>query len=175
MAASTRARRCLRFMPGCYRLQRPRSRRGRLNIGARGGSPPTDMEMRMKELRSRGALAQALRPALQPMFAMLFALLVAPLAAAQDYPSKPVRIVVPFAAGGPADVYARFIAQRLQDSMGQTFIVDDRPGAGSIIGTDAVAKSPPDGYTLLLMSNTHTVNESLIPTKPFQLMRDRDE
>ena len=126
----------------------------------------------MKELRSRGALAQALRPALQPMFAMLFALLVAPLAAAQDYPSKPVRIVVPFAAGGPADVYARFIAQRLQDSMGQTFIVDDRPGAGSIIGTDAVAKSPPDGYTLLLMSNTHTVNESLIPTKPFQLMRD---
>ncbi len=126
----------------------------------------------MKELRSRGALAQALRPALQPMFAMLFALLVAPLAAAQDYPSKPVRIIVPFAAGGPADVYARFIAQRLQDSMGQTFIVDDRPGAGSIIGTDAVAKSPPDGYTLLLMSNTHTVNESLIPNKPFQLMRD---
>jgi tripartite-type tricarboxylate transporter receptor subunit TctC len=83
-----------------------------------------------------------------------------------------VRIIVPFAAGGPADVYARFIAQRLQESMGQTFIVDDRPGAGSIIGTDAVAKSPADGYTLLLMSNTHTVNESLIPSKPFQLMRD---
>ena len=83
-----------------------------------------------------------------------------------------MRIIVPFAAGGPADVYARFIAQRLQESMGQSFIVDNRPGAGSIIGTDAVAKSPPDGYTLLLMSNTHTVNESLIPTKPFQLMRD---
>jgi tripartite-type tricarboxylate transporter receptor subunit TctC len=92
---------------------------------------------------------------------------------AQDaYPSKPVRIIVPFAAGGPADVYARFLAERLQQSMGQTFIVDDRPGAGSIIGTDAVAKSAPDGYTLLLMSNTHTVNESLIATKPFQLMRD---
>ncbi len=98
--------------------------------------------------------------------------LAAPWACAQDYPNKPVRIIVPFAAGGPADVYARFIATRLQESMGQTFIVDDRPGAGSIIGTDAVAKSPPDGYTLLLMSNTHTVNESLIPTKPFQLMRD---
>jgi tripartite-type tricarboxylate transporter receptor subunit TctC len=96
----------------------------------------------------------------------------APFAFAQDYPTKPVRIIVPFAAGGPADVYARFIAQRLQDALGQTFIVDDRPGAGSIIGTDAVAKSAPDGYTLLLMSNTHTVNESLIPTKPFQLMRD---
>ncbi|HEX4233882.1 MAG TPA: tripartite tricarboxylate transporter substrate binding protein [Caldimonas sp.] len=96
----------------------------------------------------------------------------APFAGAQDYPSKSVRIVVPFAAGGPADVYARFLAQRLQESMGQPFIVDDRPGAGSIIGTDAVAKSPADGYTLLLMSNTHTVNESLITTKPFQLMRD---
>jgi tripartite-type tricarboxylate transporter receptor subunit TctC len=95
-----------------------------------------------------------------------------PFVAAQDYPNKPVRIIVPFAAGGPADVYARFLAQRLQESLGQTFIVDDRPGAGSIIGTDAVAKSAPDGYTLLLMSNTHTVNESLIATKPFQLMRD---
>jgi tripartite-type tricarboxylate transporter receptor subunit TctC len=93
-------------------------------------------------------------------------------ALAQNYPAKPVRIIVPFAAGGPADVYARFIAQRLQDSLGQSFVVDNRPGAGSIIGTDAAAKSAPDGYTLLLMSNAHTVNESLIPNKPFQLMRD---
>jgi tripartite-type tricarboxylate transporter receptor subunit TctC len=98
--------------------------------------------------------------------------MLAPWAAAQDYPSKPVRIIVPFAAGGPADVYARFLATKLQESMGQPFVVDNRPGAGSIIGTDAVAKSPGDGYTLLLMSNTHTVNESLIPTKPFQLLRD---
>jgi len=97
---------------------------------------------------------------------------VASVARAQDYPSHPVRLIVPFAAGGPADVYARFIATRLQESLGQTFIVDNRPGAGSVIGTDAVAKSAPDGYTLLLMSNAHTVNESLIPNKPFQLMRD---
>jgi len=91
---------------------------------------------------------------------------------AQDYPSRPVKIVVPFAAGGPADVYARYIAQRLQESLGQPFVVDDRPGGGSVVGTDIVAKSAPDGYTLLLMSNTHTVNESLMPGKPFQLMRD---
>jgi len=93
-------------------------------------------------------------------------------ASAQDYPSRPVKIVVPFAAGGPADVYARFLAQRLQDALGQPFVVEDRPGGGSVVGTDVVAKSPADGYTLLLMSNTHTVNESLMPQKPFQLMRD---
>jgi tripartite-type tricarboxylate transporter receptor subunit TctC len=93
-------------------------------------------------------------------------------AQAQDYPSKPVRLIVPFAPGGSADVFGRFIAQRLQESMGQSFVVDNRPGAGSVIGTDAVAKAAPDGYTLLVMSNTHTVNESLLPSKPYQLMRD---
>jgi tripartite-type tricarboxylate transporter receptor subunit TctC len=93
-------------------------------------------------------------------------------AAAQDYPARAVRIIVPFAPGGSADMYGRFIAQKLQESLGQSFVVDNRPGGGSVIGTDAVAKSPPDGYTLLLMSNAQTVNESLIPNKPFQLMRD---
>ncbi|TRZ90359.1 MAG: tripartite tricarboxylate transporter substrate binding protein [Rhodocyclaceae bacterium] len=93
-------------------------------------------------------------------------------ATAQEYPARAVKIVVPFAAGGPADIYARFMAQRLQDALGQAFVVDNRPGAGSLIGTDLVAKSPADGYTLLLMSNTHTVNESLFKEKPFQLMRD---
>jgi tripartite-type tricarboxylate transporter receptor subunit TctC len=106
---------------------------------------------------------------------LLLALVVAAVAlpaAADDYPSRPVKIVVPFAAGGPADVYARFLAQRLQDATGQPFVVEDRPGGGSVVGSEVVAKSPPDGYTLLLMSNTHTVNESLMPNKPFQLMRD---
>jgi tripartite-type tricarboxylate transporter receptor subunit TctC len=91
---------------------------------------------------------------------------------AQGYPTKPVKIIVPFAAGGPADNYARFMAQRLQDELKQSFIVEDRPGAGSIIGTDFAAKSPNDGYTLLMMSNTQTVNESLSPNKPFNLMKD---
>ncbi|HEY8358403.1 MAG TPA: tripartite tricarboxylate transporter substrate binding protein [Ramlibacter sp.] len=93
-------------------------------------------------------------------------------AAAQAWPSKPVRIIVPFAVGGPADNYARFLAQRLPDQLGQPFVVENRPGAGAVIGTDAVAKSPPDGYTLLLMSNTHTVNETLVASKPYNLMRD---
>jgi tripartite-type tricarboxylate transporter receptor subunit TctC len=96
-----------------------------------------------------------------------------PLASsAQDYPAHPVKIIVPFGAGGPADVFSRVLAQHLSDALKQSFVVEDRPGAGSIIGTDAVAKSAPDGYTLLAMSNTHTTNESLIPNKPFQLMRD---
>ena len=93
-------------------------------------------------------------------------------ATADDYPSRPVKIIVPFAAGGPADVYARYLAQHLQESMGQPFVIEDRPGGGSVVGTEIVAKSAPDGYTLLLMSNTHTVNESLVPKKPFALMKD---
>jgi len=104
---------------------------------------------------------------------LLAMLLLASLAAqAQSYPARPVKMVVPFSAGGPADNYARFLAQRLQDILGQNFVVDNRPGAGSVIGTDLVAKAAPDGYTLLVMSNTQTVNESLIPNKPYALMRD---
>ena len=93
-------------------------------------------------------------------------------AAAQNWPTRPVRIVVPFATGGPADVFARFLAQRLPDQLGQPFVVENRPGAGAVIGTDLVAKAPADGYTLLLMSNTHTVNETLVPNKPYDLERD---
>jgi tripartite-type tricarboxylate transporter receptor subunit TctC len=88
------------------------------------------------------------------------------------YPTKPVKIIVPYSAGGPADIYARFVGDRLQKQTGQPFVVENRPGAGAIIGTDAVAKSAPDGYTLLMMSNTHTVNESLITKKPYSLLRD---
>jgi tripartite-type tricarboxylate transporter receptor subunit TctC len=106
--------------------------------------------------------------------AAIFAGMVSPWsgAKAQDYPNRSVRVIVPFGAGGPADVYARVIAQHLSDALKQPFVVENRPGAGAIIGTDAVAKAEPDGYTLLLMSNTHTTNESLIPNRPYDLMRD---
>ncbi|APV48690.1 MFS transporter [Betaproteobacteria bacterium GR16-43] len=93
-------------------------------------------------------------------------------ALAQAWPAKPVKIVVPFAAGGPADIYARAIGEKLSTALGQPFVVENKPGGGSIVGTDFAAKSAPDGYTLLMMSNTHTVNESLVPERPFQLMRD---
>ena len=81
-------------------------------------------------------------------------------------------MIVPFAAGGSADVYARLLAPSLQGALGQPFIVDDRPGAGSIIGSNYVKTSSPDGYTLLVISNTHTVNETLFAKKPFKLMTD---
>ena len=103
---------------------------------------------------------------------LLSTLLASGSSFAQDYPTKPVRIIVPFATGGPADVYARAVAQRLTEALGQAFIVDNRPGGGAVVGTDAAAKSAADGYTLLMMSNAQTVNETLIPNKPYALLRD---
>jgi tripartite-type tricarboxylate transporter receptor subunit TctC len=91
---------------------------------------------------------------------------------AQDYPTRPIRIIVPFGAGGPADVAARLIGNILQESLGQPLVIENRPGAGAVIGTLEAAKSAPDGYTLLMMSNTQTANESLVPQRKYQLMRD---
>jgi tripartite-type tricarboxylate transporter receptor subunit TctC len=110
--------------------------------------------------------------ALPIMLAIAVPGLVAAPAQAQNYPNRPVKLIVPFGAGGPADVYARILAKYLSDETKQAFVVEDRPGAGALIGTDAVAKSAPDGYTLLVMSNTHTTNESLLANKPYELMRD---
>src|ERR1700750_1121288 len=91
---------------------------------------------------------------------------------AQAYPSRPVRIVAPFGAGGPADVTARQLGNILQERFGQPFVIENRTGAGGVIGTLEAIKSPPDGYTLLMMSNTQTANESLVPQRKYELMRD---
>jgi tripartite-type tricarboxylate transporter receptor subunit TctC len=109
---------------------------------------------------------------LRSFVALLVALAGVSPALAQSYPARPVKLIVPYGVGGPADLFGREIAARLQEALGQAFVVEDRPGGGSIVGTDVVAKSPADGYTLLMMSNTHTVNETLTPKKPFELMRD---
>lgn len=95
-------------------------------------------------------------------------------AAAQSaFPSRPLRLIVPFAAGGPTDVFARIVAQRLGDNLGQPVVVDNRGGAGGNIGADLAAKSPPDGYTLLVGTvSTHAFNIALYPSLPFDPIRD---
>jgi tripartite-type tricarboxylate transporter receptor subunit TctC len=99
--------------------------------------------------------------------------LLAPAARAQAaWPTRPVRIIVPFGLGGSADIAARFLAEPLSQALGQSFVIENRPGGGATIGTDAVAKAAPDGHTLLLMSNTHTANETLLPNRPYVLLRD---
>jgi tripartite-type tricarboxylate transporter receptor subunit TctC len=110
-------------------------------------------------------------------FAALLALAIAatigaPPCKADDYPSRPVRIIVPFGAGGPTDVYTRAIAEELRKALHQTFVMENKPGAGTTIGTDYVAKAAPDGYTLLMVSGTQTVNETLYTKKPYHLMHD---
>lgn len=98
--------------------------------------------------------------------------MAASLALAQDYPNRAVKIVVPFAAGGSGDIIGRIVGQHMGDVFKQPFVIENRTGAAGNIGAEAVAKSPPDGYTLLLLSSTNATNESLYPNKPFVLMRD---
>jgi tripartite-type tricarboxylate transporter receptor subunit TctC len=99
--------------------------------------------------------------------------LAASPASAQSFPDKPIKIVVPFAAGGTTDLLARAVGAELQKSLGQSVIVDNRPGAGGNIGADVVAKSAPDGYTLLMGTvGTHAINQSLYPKMPFDPIKD---
>jgi len=91
---------------------------------------------------------------------------------AQDYPFHPIKMIVPFGAGGPTDIFTRLLAEELRKALKQPFVLENRPGAGTIIGTEAAAKSPPDGYTLLMISATQTTTETLVPSKPYKLLRD---
>jgi tripartite-type tricarboxylate transporter receptor subunit TctC len=101
-------------------------------------------------------------------------LAIAPVSAtAQDYPAKPVRIVVPFGPGGPSDLLARLFGQKLAEAWGQQFLIENRGGANGMVGADIVAKSPPDGYTLVLAtSGTHGMNSSLFAKVPYDPVRD---
>ena len=100
------------------------------------------------------------------------ALAGAPDARALDYPTRPVRLVVGFPAGGPTDVLARLVGQRLAERLGQQFVVENKPGAGSNIGTESVVKSAPDGYTILVCASANTINSSLYKRLNFDFARD---
>jgi tripartite-type tricarboxylate transporter receptor subunit TctC len=107
-----------------------------------------------------------------PLASALAAAAAVSIARADDYPSRPVKVIVPFGAGGPTDVYTRDLAAELQQLLHQAFVMENRPGAGTTIGTEFVANATPDGYTLLMVSGTQTVNETLYQKKSYQLMRD---
>src|ERR1700758_3100540 len=94
---------------------------------------------------------------------LLFAVFIAAgLARADDYPNRAVRFIVPFGAGGPTDVFTRALGEELRKALGQPLVMENRPGAGTVIGTEIASKAAPDGYTLLMISATQTVNETLI-------------
>ena len=98
---------------------------------------------------------------------------LAPLAHAQSYPSKPIRLIVPFPAGGATDLFARSLSQKLGERLGQSVVVDNKPGAGGTLGSDLAAKAPADGYTLLLSTtSTHSIGPNLNPKIPYDAMRD---
>ena len=124
------------------------------------------------DLLSPGPTRAALR-----CFAPAIFLLVgsAALAVAQDYPVRPIRIVVPFAAGGAVDVLARLIGARLSESFGQPVIVENRPGAGGNVGAEVVAKAPPDGYTILQATNGQAISHSLYRALPYDAVRATDD
>ena len=109
---------------------------------------------------------------IRKLSSFLCALFLCSAALAQDYPSKPVRFIVPYAPGGSSDVLARTLGQKLAESLGQQVVVDNRPGAGSMVGTDAAAKSAPDGYTIILSDMPHAINPSIHAKVPYDPVAD---
>src|SRR5712692_11751115 len=120
----------------------------------------------------RTAASQRIHMGCLGIAAALLVVFVASTAGAQNYPTHPVRLIVPFAAGGLNDVVARLVAPYLERSLGQPFMVDNRPAASGIVGTDATAKAPPDGYTLLMVASSFTVVPATNPKLPYDSERD---
>ena len=113
------------------------------------------------------------RQLLCSLAALGLALCQAPLALAQTYPTKPIRLIVPFPAGGATDLFARSLSQKLGERLGQSVVVDNKPGAGGTLGSDLAAKATPDGYTLLLSTtSTHSIGPNLNPKIPYDAVRD---
>src|SRR3954470_10259354 len=119
----------------------------------------------LSRIFERPRRTQIMRLAFGSLVFSLFAALAALPAAAQTYPAKPVRVVVPFAPGGGSDFIGRFIAQRLSDSLGKQVIVENKPGAGGLLGIQEGIKAAPDGYTLTLIASSYTVNPSVYKIK----------
>src|SRR3974390_1590295 len=130
---------------------------------------PTRRRPAMTSLLRTPSVPRLAGPVLLSILAIL-AILALP-ARAEDYPSRPIRVIVPFGAGGPTDVFTRVLGEELRKVLNQPLVMENRPGAGTVIGTEVASKAAPDGYTLLMISATQTVNETLIPNKAYQLMR----
>ena len=119
-----------------------------------------------------GAQRRAIRRAALAAIATVSCAMGASPASAQAYPSKPIRLVIPFAPGGGTDITGRAIAQRMAESWGQPVVVDNRPGANGTTAVDTVVKAPADGYTLTMITSSHSVNSTLYPKLGYDLLRD---
>ncbi len=124
----------------------------------------------IRELSSRGAKRRG--DPVAHVIALVVALFSFTVHAQEAYPTKPIRMIVPYAPGGPIDVWGRILVQDLTKSFGQSVVLDNRPGANGIVGTDLVAKSPPDGYTFLYQTGSHVANVSLYKKLPYDSVRD---
>ncbi|HWI15161.1 MAG TPA: tripartite tricarboxylate transporter substrate-binding protein, partial [Burkholderiales bacterium] len=156
-AASEYPSKPIRLVPPFPQGRRTGSRRGFWCWGGDGAQPPGWMR------RCAAGLAAA---------AAAWAFAISPASLAQTYPTKPIRLVAPFAPGGGTDVLARIVGQKLNERWGQAVVVDNRPGAGGNIGADLVAKSAPDGYTLMLGGVPHAISMTLYKKLPYELSRD---
>src|SRR5215813_6698081 len=115
---------------------------------------------------------KSLRRSSQPALAALCFLALTHGSCLADYPERPIRLLLPFPAGGAVDHVARLVTARMADDLGRPFVIENRAGAGGVIATDATAKAPPDGYTLLLTTPNHTINAALQPTLPYDTEKD---